>query len=306
MSVASAARVLYRRSSAREFTNLPPESKVNGGFEPSPAVVEPASMSFLRALPTLVVLVVAACSEPGQTEIARGNVLASQKRYDEALAAYRAAGAAQPRCAHPRELAGHLLFDLRRYGEARRAYEEAEGLEPNDALEARIGLARLDAEEQRLDDALAGLNVILEKRPDNLYALLSRATVALRRNRPGDLETAISDTAKAMAIDSKSGAVLYARGSAFIAAKEYEQAAQAFALLQRAHPRSPLAFYGYARLASIREDRAGALANLRRARNAAEDQLGGWNPRQVRADPAFARLKDDPEFVEIVDSRLAR
>ena len=263
-------------------------------------------MSFLRALPTLVVLVVAACSEPGQTEIARGNVLASQKRYDEALAAYRAAGAAQPRSAHPRELAGHLLFDLRRYREARRAYEEAAALEPNNALEARIGLARLDAEELRLDESLARLNAILEKHPQNLYALLSRASVALRRNQPRDLETAISDSAKAMAIDSKSAPVLYTRGSAFIAAKEYEQAAQAFALLQEAHPRSPLAFYGYARLDSARGDRAGALANLRRARSAAGDRPGGWNPAQVRADPAFARFKDNPEFLEIVDSRLAR
>jgi len=263
-------------------------------------------MSLLRALPTLVVLVVAACSEPGQTEIARGNVLASQKRYDEALAAYRAAGAAQPNSAHPRELSGHLLFDLRRYPEARVAYEEAVALEPSNALEARIGLARLDAEEQRLNEAMARLNAILEKHPQNLYALLSRATVALRRNHPGDPETAISDTAKAMAVDSKSAGVLYTRGSAFMAAKEYQQAAQAFALLQRAHPRSPLVFYGYARLASAKGDRAGALANLRKARSVAQEQPGAWNPGQVREDPAFAPLKDDPEFIEIVGSRLAR
>ena len=176
-------------------------------------------MSFLRALPAAVLLVVAGCSEPGQTEIARGNVLASQKRYDEALAAYRAAGVAQPKSARPRELAGHLLFDLRRYGEARRAYEEAVALEPNNALEGKIGLARLDAEEQRLDDAMARLDAILEKYPQNLYALLSRATVALRRGHPGDLETAISNTAKAMAIDSKSAAVLYTRSSAFMACR---------------------------------------------------------------------------------------
>ena len=263
-------------------------------------------MSLLRALPTLVVLVVAGCSEPGQTEIARGNVLASQRRYDEALAAYRAAGAAQPKSARPRELVGHLLFDLGRYGEARRAYEEAVALEPSNALEARIGLARLDAEEQRLDDALVRLDAILEKHPDNVYALLSRATVALRRNHSGDVETAISNTARAMAIDSRSAAVLYTRGLAFLAAKDDQQAAQAFSLLQRAHPRSPLAFYGFARLASAKGDRAVALANLRQARSAAEDQPGGWKPRQVRADPAFAWLKDDPEFIEIVDSRLAR
>lgn len=261
-------------------------------------------MSFPRT--TLILICLAGCSEPGQTEIARGNVLASQKKYADALAAYQAAAAAQPRKAHPRELAGHLLFDLGRSAEARSAYEDAVGREPEDALEAKIGLARLDAEDQRFDDALQRLNGILEKNPENLYALLSRATVALRRGNPGDLEVALADTAKAMAIDSNSAAVLYARGSAFIAAKDFEQAKKAFGLLEHAHPRSPLAFYGYARLASAQGDRTAAIANLRQARSRAEDLPGGWNPREVRADPAFNKFKDDPEFTQIVDSYVTR
>src|SRR6266852_875637 len=128
-------------------------------------------MSFRRTF--FILVLVAGCSEPGQTEIARGNVLASQKKYADALAAYQAAAAAQPRRAHPQELAGHLLFDLGRSAEARIAYQEAVKREPQDALEAKIGLARLDAEDQRFDDALQRLNGILEKNPQNLYALLS-------------------------------------------------------------------------------------------------------------------------------------
>ncbi len=261
-------------------------------------------MSFPRT--SLILVVLAGCSEPGLTEIARGNVLASQKKYADALAAYQAAAAAQPRKAHPQELAGHLLFDLGRSAEARIAYQEAVKREPQDALEAKIGLARLDAEDLRFDDALERLNGILEKNPENLYALLSRATVALRRGKPGDLEVSLVDTAKAMAIDSNGAAVLYTRGSAFIVAKDYQQAQSAFALLEHAHPRSPLAFYGYARLASAKGDRAAAIANLRQARSRAQDLPGGWNPREVRSDPAFSKLKDDPEFAQIVDSYVSR
>src|SRR5258707_2313302 len=232
-------------------------------------------MSFPRT--SLILVLLAGCSDPGQTEIARGNVLASQKKYADALAAYQAAAAAQPRKAHPQELAGHLLFDLGRSAEARIAYQEAVQREPQDALEAKIGLARLDAEDQRFDDALARLNGILEKNPQNLYALLSRATVALRRGKPGEVEVALVDTAKAMAIDSNGAAVLYTRGSAFIAAKEYEQAQTAFGLLEHAHPKSPLAFYGYARVASATGDLAAATVNLPQAPSRSPDMTACWN-----------------------------
>src|SRR5258708_12554286 len=149
-------------------------------------------MSFRRTF--FILVLVAGCSEPGQTEIARGNVLASQKKYADALAAYQAAAAAQPRKAHPQELAGHLLFDLGRSAEARMAYQEAVQREPQDALEAKIGLARLDAEHQRFDVALARLTGILEKNPQNLYALLSPSTLSLPPRNPAPLQHAFVDT----------------------------------------------------------------------------------------------------------------
>jgi len=166
----------------------------------------------------------AACTQPGQTEIARGNVLATRKDFEGALQAYRAAAEAAPNRAHPRELLGHLLFDSGRRAEARAAYQDALRVEPEAALEARLGLARLDAEAREFDRALERLNEVLEKQPNNLYALLSRASLELRAGGAEAAQRAISDTAKAMAIDQKSSAVLFLRGSSFLAAGSLAEA----------------------------------------------------------------------------------
>ncbi len=241
----------------------------------------------------------AACAQPGQTEIARGNVLASRKDFNGALEAYRAAARVVPGKAHPRELLGHLLFDLGRPAEARLAYEDAVRVEPDAALEARIGLARLDANEHDLDRAVERLSQVLERQPNNLYALLSRASVELQRGSALDTDRAIADTAKAMAIDQKSGAVLYLRGSSFLAAKQFDQAERAFRLLERTHPNLPLAWYGYARLASARGDKASALGQLRVAREKARAHADEWNSDAILRDPTLQSLKDDPEFAAV-------
>src|SRR6478609_4312160 len=96
------------------------------------------------AIVTAVVIFLAGCQEPGTAEIARGNVLASRGQKEEAVAAYKAAVTAAPKSARPLELLGHLLTDLGRNAEARAAYQQAIQVQPADALEARLGLARLD------------------------------------------------------------------------------------------------------------------------------------------------------------------
>jgi tetratricopeptide (TPR) repeat protein len=258
----------------------------------------------------LALIALAACNEPGQTEIARGNVLASRRQFDAAIEAYRAAAKAEPNRARPRELLGHVLFDLHRYPEALAAYQDAERVEPQAALEARIGRARIDAEEGRLDDAFGALSEVLTRAPDNLYALLSRANVAIRRGKAGDAEQAIQDTAQAMRIDRKNASALYTRGCAFIAAKETDpgwqpKAEEAFRLLDQEHPGSPLASYGRARAAAAHAtpDRLAVLANLKEARQRAEhssELSGGWKAQEVKSDPAFRALKDDSDFAAVV------
>lgn len=242
----------------------------------------------------------AACTQPGQTEIARGNVLASRRDFEGALQAYQAAVQASPAKAYPRELLGHLLFDLGRRAEARVAYQGALLVEPDAAVEARIGLARLDAEAGEFDRATKWLTEVLEKQPNNLYALLSRASIELRRGTAGGAERAILDTAKAMAIDQKSSAVLYLRGSSFLAAGKLGAAESAFQLLERRHPDVPLAWYGYARVASARGDRAAALGHLRIARDKARERAEDFRSADVLSDPMMRSLREDPEFAAAI------
>jgi tetratricopeptide (TPR) repeat protein len=244
-----------------------------------------------------------ACSQPGQTQIARGNVLASKKDFAGAIAAYRAAAEASPAKAHPRELLGHLLFDLGRFKDARAAYEEALRVEPHAAIEARFGLARLDADEFQFDRAVRRLSEVLEQQPKNLYALLSRASLELQRGDTGDAERAIEDTATAMTISPKGIAVLYLRGSSFLAARQFDSADEAFSLLERAHPNLPLAFYGHARVASARGDKAEALRQLRTAREKARQGSDEWDGSAILRDPALQLLKGDPEFAAVVGAR---
>ncbi len=250
----------------------------------------------------LAALSLAACTEPGSTEIARGNVLASAKKLDEAAEAYRAGAAAAPKRARPRELLGHVLSDKGDVAGARAAYEDALAVEPKAALEARIGIARLDADQNKLDDALLRMSEVLKEQPKNVYALLSRATLSIRRGTPTDIEQAIQDTANAMTVDEKNASVLYTRGCAFLAAKDFDKANDAFALLEKQHPSTPLAAYGRARVAGARAEKLQALSNLELARAKATHLPGGWRAEEVKRDPAFAQWREDPEFIRIVSN----
>ncbi|MFZ5468069.1 MAG: tetratricopeptide repeat protein [Myxococcota bacterium] len=245
-------------------------------------------------LPLLALL---ACSEPGQTEVARGNVLASRGKLTEAIEAYRAAAKAAPRKARPRELLGHVLFDQGRFAEARTAYQEALGLEPAAALEARIGLARVEAEEGKLKEAIEHLGRVISDQPGNVYARLSRANLAMRRGGEKDAELAISDTAEAMKVDADNASVLYTRGCAFLAAHEPGKASEAFRVLENAHPHSPLAPYGQARVAAAAQKRADVVLHLRETKARARSVTGAWSPDDILKDPAFLFMKDDPDFL---------
>lgn len=265
----------------------------------SDVVERPAGMrNCSRTALALAALGLAACSEPGQTEMARGNALASRGQLDQAIEAYRAASAAASGKARPRELLGHALFGRRRLAEARGAYQEALRLEPP-ALEARIGLSRIEAEEGKLDQAIERLGEILSAQPRNLHARLSRAHLYLRRAGAGDAQRAIEDTALAMRAAPKNASVLYTRGCAFLAAGEASGAREAFELLGRAHPDSPLAPYGLARVSAAQGKETDVVLHLRQTREKAQRLPGAWEPEQIEKDPAFQFIKEKKDFQEV-------
>jgi len=142
---------------------------------------------------------------------------------------------------------------------------------------------------------------VLQRQPDNLFALVSRANLGVRRGGEADVRLALEDTARAQALDGRSASVLYARAQALLAARRLEDAARAFERLRKAHPRSPLPDYGEARLAAVRGDRTAALERLKLARQRA-GELSAWRADEVKADPAFHALREDPEFLTTVNT----
>lgn len=241
------------------------------------------------------------CQDQGQTEIARGNILASRGRHDEAAAAYRAAAERSPRDPAPRLLLGNLEADRGRTADARAAFEDALRVDPG-AVEARLGLARLHVAQGEVDPAIAQLSQVIDAQKNNLYALLSRAQLSLRRGGDAGVEQALQDTARAMMVDERNASVLYTRGLAFLAAGKPGEAEEAFRLLAGAHPRSPLSSYGLAKVAAARGEVDRALAALTEARQKA-GALGeaAWKREEVRQDPSFAALREDPRFKAAVE-----
>jgi len=106
-----------------------------------------------------------------------------------------------------------------------------------------------------------------------------------------------------MQIDRRNPAVLYARGSAFLARRDFDLADEAFGLLVSEHRESPLGEYGQARVAGWRGNKGLALAHLTQARARAQARpefAAGWVASQVRADAAFGSLKDDAQFTALL------
>ncbi len=80
---------------------------------------------------------------PAQVHAERGNQLAGEGNFDDALGAFRAAAQADPYDPHPPYLAGDALLHLRRYAEAVESYEAAEERAPGwFRCRADLGLAR--------------------------------------------------------------------------------------------------------------------------------------------------------------------
>jgi tetratricopeptide (TPR) repeat protein len=231
----------------------------------------------------------AACTSPGQTELAEGNQLARAGKLDEAANAYRAAADRSHR-ARPLELLGMVQHQLGHTDAAREVWLEAVQLEP-DAADAQLGLARIDSERGDQPAALDRLDRLVQRQPGAASARIERAVVLLKRNAEGDVERALADTDLALRASPHSTDALYVRGTALIAAKRLDDARKQFEGLKASQPF--LSAWGQARIAAAESRNIDVIVHLREAREASD---GGWASARVREDPAFSYLWEDPEF----------
>jgi tetratricopeptide (TPR) repeat protein len=238
-----------------------------------------------------IALLAGGCHQRGQTHLARGNVLQNQGKIDEAMAEYRAAADADPRASTPWLRIGDLLYGQGKKEEAIAAFQQSADRNPGQ-MEAWTGLARAQSDLGRLSDARSSLGRALAVRPNDLYARLSRAQLALDQ---GDVPGALADAEQAVRLDDRNPSSLFLYGSALVAAKDYAAAAATFDRLQASAPSSPLGPYGRARLELARGDRARALDAIR-ALVAIDPEARS----KLATDPHFAELRGDPTFGSLV------
>lgn len=266
-----------------------------------------------RAAALCVALFAACNTDSSGPHLARGNVLVNNGKREEAVAEYRAAARLSPRSALPRERLGDTLYDLDRKPEALAAYREASRIDP-DSVTARVGAARVLGDRGDLPGARAELTAGLERSPSNLFLLLSRGNYAARA---GDKDAAIEDYRRAVNLKSDNVPALYQLGIALLEKDDREAAGRTFDRLVQVAPSAPGGHYGRARLFAAGGDGARAAAELAlatrlvapdaRARLAEQglkgealDKAAGAaaqrSVEQMRGDPAFARLAQDPRF----------
>ncbi len=256
-----------------------------------------AAMSFFRAWPLLIVGM--GCADPGLGAISKGNRAARDGRYDEAIAAYAQACTEAPQLARAHALHGNALWAAGRTDDALVAWQKASALDATEP-DATLGLARGALRAGDAGAAIDRLTSALAKAPGRADLHTARALAYVRRNADGDVTRATEDVEAAFRVTPKDLDVLYTRGSVMIAAKRFNDAQSALDALERAAPKSALASYGFARLAAAQSRKTDVMLHLRAARLASG---AAWQPAPVTADPAFAFLKDDPDFVREVAGR---
>jgi Tfp pilus assembly protein PilF len=218
---------------------------------------------------------------------------------DVAQQEFRAVLATEPKYLPARLSLAEVLFKSGQEENAAKAYAAVLEIDATNP-EASIGLARIELQRGEATQAIERLGNALEKGPGRPDLRAELALAFVQRNADGDLTRALADSDRALKAAPKDPDVLYTRGSVLTAAHKFEDAQAALDQLERASPRSALAPYGLARLAAAQGRKTDVMLHLRAAR-AASGAL--WQPEPVAADPAFAFLKEDPDFTREVSGR---
>jgi Flp pilus assembly protein TadD len=188
------------------------------------------------------------------------------------------------------------LFELDRLAESKTDYTRAvalgEGKGKTYVGDAYLGLAILASRDKDWKEARVQFEKLLSTDSDDVGTRTNLARVCLEL---GDLAKAEEHAKVAVALRGQDEAVLFVLGRVLLAEGKLDDAGAAFSKLSAANPKAPSGPYGLAMVAARRGDRAVALERL-------GDAIARKvpNPTEIADDPAFASLKDDPEFVRVV------
>ncbi len=244
----------------------------------------------------IMLALLAGCESAADRLTREGNALARAGRMNDALATYEKAFAENPASAALAVLVGNAHRAVGHDAEAATWWRKALALDGR-SLSALTGLAS-DAVWQ--GDAGAALTLIDTARSQGQASealRLVEASAWLARGAPNDAEAALKNCDAVLAVQPDSAEARYLRGSALLMLGRYADAQRAFDALVTSNRESPLGPYGLARLAAAQNRATDALLYLRAAREAAP---GAWVAAKVSADPAFAFVKTQPAFRDLL------
>jgi tetratricopeptide (TPR) repeat protein len=188
------------------------------------------------------------------------------------------------------------LFELDRLPESKEDYERAvalgEGKEKTYMGDAYLGLAILASRDKEWAEARREFEKLLATDPDDVGTRTNLARICLEL---GDLSKAEEHAQVAVGLRGQDEAALFVLGRVLLAEGKLDAAASAFSRIAAVHARAPSAPYGLSMVAAKKGDREAAIARLREA-----VALKVPNASEIAADPAFAFMKDDPEFIRVV------
>jgi tetratricopeptide (TPR) repeat protein len=129
--------------------------------------------------------------------VAKGQVLFTLKRYDEAVQAFNKANILDPKRPDVWVMKGQALYTLKRYDEAAKTYDKANILDPKRAVVWEMKAEAL-YKMGKLDDALISLNKEIDLVPASPSGLYDRACIYSLK---GDKTKALADLNKAITLN---------------------------------------------------------------------------------------------------------
>jgi tetratricopeptide (TPR) repeat protein len=255
-------------------------------------------MVALRRLPLLLAfaLVLAACVDNATEHRVRANAFFRGADYASALKECDEGLKVRPDDVGTLILRAKALFELARVDEAKRDFERAvslgEGKGKTYMGDAYLGLAIIASRNKDWGAARTQFEKLLAVDPQDVGTHTNLARVYLEL---GDLAKAEEHAQFAVGARPSDEAALFVLGKVKLAAGKLDEAAAAFGKIAESNAKAPSAPYGLAMVAAKRGDKAAALARLKEAL-----ALKVPNAGEIAEDPAFASLKDDPDFVRIV------
>ena len=198
-------------------------------------------------------------------------------------------------------LKGKALFELSKLDEAKSAYElairGAGDQDPHALIDAHVGLAMIGSRQGDWKLARAHFEKVVEAHkndrkgaPASAHLNLARACVSLK-----DMECAVTNAELAGRMAGTDEATLFTLGTVYLSADKPAEAEKTFQHICDVVPTASSCPYGVAMVAAKTGDKARALAKLKEAIDRKIPEPG-----RIPAEPYFASIKDDPEFLALV------